>query len=254
MKISAPILTLLAGGALAGGLIVANGVTAGGAAEPASAVQVAGQGADADKDGATGDDAGAKDEEQAAGREKAAGDAAAGSSAEGTPGGAAENAQQKVRRTYAGRVKGGGPLLAITVRDGVAIAYICDGDDLEAWLKGTAVGDELALEGEDGASLSASFDAKRATGSVTVDGETYKFHTPTVKKPSGLWKATAEVRGAKVEAGWVVLADGKQVGMVTREGAAGVAAPRLDVRTGRATYAGQELAAVATDADTGAGF
>ena len=75
-----------------------------------------------------------------------------------------------------------------------------------------------------------------------------------MKKPSGLWKATAKVRGATVKAGWVVLADGNQVGMYTTDGAGGTAAPRLDAATGRATIGGAVLTAVAADPESGAGF
>jgi hypothetical protein len=240
MKISAPIITLLAGGALAGGLLVANGLTAGGATGSAS-VQAGAASADAANEKAA-NDAGTEDKKPAAG-----------ASGEGTAtAGATADAKKKVRHTYAGRVKGGGPLLAISVRDGVAVAYLCDGK-LEAWFKGKAEAGRLTLTGN-GAKLSGTFNADRARGSVSVVGRTWEFHTPTVTKPSGLWKATAEVRGAKVQAGWVVLADGTQVGLFTRNGAGGTAAPRLDTATGTATIDGRALAVVATDAETGTGF
>jgi hypothetical protein len=261
MKISAPIITLLAGGALAGGLIVANSVTAGGTAT-STAVQVAEEGAAAD-DGAkaAADEKAAKDK---AAKDKAAKDkaapaegaapeatgAAAGGAAAG--GAAAEDAQEQVRRTYAGRVKGGGPLLAISVRDGVAVAYLCDGK-LEAWFKGTAKAGRLTLTGKKGGDLTGTFNAGRAKGSVTVGRRQWDFQTPTVKKPSGLWKATAEVRGATVEGGWVVLEDGTQVGLVRRNGVPATA-PLIDPAAGRVTIDGQLLTVVATDSETGAGF
>ena len=263
MRISAPIITLLAGGALAGGLIVANSVTAGGTAT-STAVQVAEEGPAAD-DGAeaAADEKAAKDEAAkdkaaagdgaAAEGEAAAGAAAGGAEAQAGGAAAAGDAQEDVRRTYAGRVKGGGPLLAISVRDGVAVAYLCDGK-LEAWFKGTAKAGRLTLSGKKGGALTGTFNAGRARGSVTVGQRQWQFHTPTVKKPSGLWKATAEVRGAKVEAGWVVLADGSQVGFFTRDGGAGAAAPRLDTTGGRATIDGRAMTAVAADPETGAGF
>ena len=249
MRISAPIITLLAGGALAGGLIVANSVTAGGTAT-STAVQVAEEGpaADAGAEAAAGEKA-AKDE--AAKDKAAAGDGAA-AGGEAAAGAAAEDAPEKVRRTYAGRVKGGGPLLAISVRDGVAVAYLCDGK-LEAWFKGTATAGRLTLTGKKGGDLTGTFNADRAKGSVTVGPREWDFQTPTVKKPSGLWKATAEVRGATVEGGWVVLKDGTQVGMVTRNGVP-TTAPLIDPAAGRVTIDGQLLTVVATDSETGAGF
>src|SRR4051812_1077135 len=43
-----------------------------------------------------------------------------------------------LRAAYAGRVDGGAASIAIAVRDGGAIAYVCDGRRIEAWLLGTA--------------------------------------------------------------------------------------------------------------------
>jgi len=128
MKISAPIVTLIAGGALAGGLLVANGLTAGGTTQGTS-VQVAGS--------TTGD----ADDDKADDKAKANGDETAGKDdGEGTADAdQAADFGQKERITYAGRVKGGGPLLAISIRNGVAIAYLCDGK-LEAWLVNAHIG------------------------------------------------------------------------------------------------------------------
>jgi hypothetical protein len=261
MKISAPIVTLIAGGALAGGLLVANGLTAGGATQDTS-VQAAGSATDDAADAAEqaegGDagEAGAADdqaEDQANGDENAD---------EGDDGEGAANADQAAdenfgddeRITYAGRVKGGGPLLAISVRNGQAIAYLCDGK-LEAWLKGKAEDGRITLTGDDDARLTATINKDRARGSVTVGKRTWEFHAPTAKPGSGIWKATAEVRGARVEAGWVVLDDGTtQTGMVRRNGAGGTAAPPLDVTDGTATIDGQKVDVTATNPETGVGF
>jgi len=241
MKISAPIVTLIAGGALAGGLLVANGLTAGGTTQGTS-VQVAGS--------TTGD----ADDDKADDKEKANGDETAGKDdGEGTADAdQAADFGQKERITYAGRVKGGGPLLAISIRNGVAIAYLCDGK-LEAWLKGKAEDGRITLTGTD-ARLSGTINEDRARGSVRVGKTTWEFHAPTAKPSSGIWKATAKVRGARVEAGWVVLDDGGQSGMFTRNGAGGTAAPRLDTTTGTATIDGQQIDVTATDPDTGTGF
>ena len=43
--------------------------------------------------------------------------------------------------------------IAIAVKDGKAIAYVCDGKKIEAWLDGTLQGDTLALTGKGGASV-----------------------------------------------------------------------------------------------------
>jgi hypothetical protein len=42
------------------------------------------------------------------------------------------------RANYAGEVNGGGASVAISIHGGQAIAYVCNGSVIEAWLKGTA--------------------------------------------------------------------------------------------------------------------
>jgi serine/threonine-protein kinase len=144
-----------------------------------------------------------------------------------------------VNAVWAGHVASG--TLAISVQDGVAVAYLCDGRSVEAWLKGTAVGGELSMTGKDGGTLIGTFTRSRASGVLTVrKTKTERFTVQTVKAPSGLYRATGTVRGAQVEGGWIVLADGTQVGLVTVDGTARPAPP-LDTATGVVTVDGAAL-------------
>ena len=61
-------------------------------------------------------------------------------------------------------------------------------------------------------------------------------------KPSGLYRATTEVRGAKIDGGWVVLPGGRQVGIL-RRGDKPSPAPRIDPETGAVTVDGEQLTA-----------
>ncbi|WP_433244992.1 hypothetical protein ACQPYK_42630 [Streptosporangium sp. CA-135522] len=122
-----------------------------------------------------------------------------------------------VKADYAGRVKGNGGLIAISVRDGKAIAYFCDGR-VEAWLKGRAADGRLALSGPGNASLVARLGGGKAAGRLEFGGDRWDFGAPTVKKPSGLYRASAVVRGAKVRAGWIYLDDGSRVGLTLVDG------------------------------------
>ncbi|MDM4719504.1 hypothetical protein QTQ03_07800 [Micromonospora sp. WMMA1363] len=143
-----------------------------------------------------------------------------------------------VNAVWAGHVASG--TLAISVQDGVAVAYLCDGVAVEAWLQGTAAGGRLTLAGRDGGTISGTFGEGRATGQIKVDNKTLPFTVKTVTAPSGLYRATATARGAQVEGGWIVLADGTQVGLVTVDGAARPAPP-LDTDTGTVTVSGTAL-------------
>jgi hypothetical protein len=154
--------------------------------------------------------------------------------------------------TWAGFVLGGKASVAIVAKDKQAIAYVCDGTKVEAWLKGTATDGELNLTGGKDATLTGTFGNGRAKGTVVVGAKEWTFDVGSVKKPSGLYRATANVRNARVVGGWIVLADGTQVGVLTRSGAP-QAAPRIDLNTGRTTVDGATITAGAVDPDS-AGF
>jgi serine/threonine-protein kinase len=146
--------------------------------------------------------------------------------------------------TYAGSA-GGGSSLAIATKNGSAIAYLCDGKRLEAWLHGTAAGGKLSLTGKQ-ASLTGTYDTatKTATaaGSVTAGGKTWKFTMRAVTAPSGLYRATATVRNAQLVGGWIVLGDGRQVGIVSIDGVP-AGAPPLDITARTATVDGAPVSA-----------
>ncbi|KUL21814.1 hypothetical protein [Streptomyces regalis] len=157
---------------------------------------------------------------------------------------------------YAGRTDDDSSAVALTLRDGRAIAYFCDGRAKESWLKGEVTDDgTMRLTGKDGSVLNGTIQQGvgvpplersrewgRIRGTVDIDGGHYAFTADRTKKPSGLYRATATVRGAKVDGGWIVLQDGRQVGLLTREGQPS-RAPRLDPETGTVPVDGQQLTA-----------
>jgi len=145
---------------------------------------------------------------------------------------------------YAGRTDDDSSAVAVSLRDGRAIAYFCDGHDKESWLKGDVEADgTMKLTGKQGAELNGTLkEGKRIRGTVEMGGERYGFTADKAVKPSGLYRATATVRGAKIDGGWIVLPNGNQVGVLKRDGKA-TAAPRIDPETGTLTVDGKELAA-----------
>ncbi|GAA2369058.1 hypothetical protein GCM10010404_24620 [Nonomuraea africana] len=139
-----------------------------------------------------------------------------------TPAPATSARPAAVKADYAGRVRGNGGLVAVSVRNGKAVGYFCDGRT-EAWFAGKAGDGEVTLKGFGGATLSAVLDGGKATGELALGGKRWDFTAPTVKKPSGLYRATALVRGARYRAGWIVLSrpDGNgfvQVGAMVKDG------------------------------------
>lgn len=157
------------------------------------------------------------------------------------------------RAAYAGRVDGRAASIAIAVRDGGAIAYVCDGRRIEAWLLGAATDGKLILSGSGSASLTGTFDRDSAEGTVRAGGKSWTFDIAVAKKPSGLYRSTADIRNARVVTGWIVLPDGEQVGIANSDGTP-APAPPLDVTDGSATINGVEVTADTIDGTTPAGF
>ena len=145
--------------------------------------------------------------------------------------------------TFAGRVAVAGATLAISIRDGRAVAYLCDGMRIEAWLRGTAVNGALSLADAKGGSLTATYVDGVISGTVSTGGRRWSFTVPVVSPPSGLYRATVDVRNAPVVCGWVRLADGSVTGTCTTNGANTRPAPLPDPVTGATTVDGVPLTA-----------
>lgn len=144
--------------------------------------------------------------------------------------------------TYVGYVDSGAASVAVIVDGGEATAYVCDGNTREAWLSGPATGGVLELSGDQG-SLSATFDGFVAEGETTVDGQAWTFSVALVEPPEGLYRfADTIAGGAEVVGGWIVLPDGNQVGAVNVDGETRPA-ERLDVDTGEVTIDGDVVTA-----------
>ncbi|MFF0867444.1 hypothetical protein ACFYUV_37170 [Nonomuraea sp. NPDC003560] len=184
-----PFITLAAGAVLAAGLGVAS-VTAAPAADtaPTTAADTA----------PTTDTAAAGSPTEAAAAPSPSVSPSVSSSASPAP----TEAAKIPKADYGGYVKGNGGLIAISVRDGKAVGYFCDGRS-EAWFKGGEAGGKAVLKGPGTARLTATLGGGRARGSLSVGGGRWTFTAPAVVRPSGLYRATAQVRGAKLRAGWI---------------------------------------------------
>ena len=153
------------------------------------------------------------------------------------------------RANYAGRTKGRKATVAIAVRDGRAIAYVCDGARAEAWLLGNASNGKLTLSSEAGDRLTARLGDSKATGRVVLGAQKWTFKVPTVQRPNGLYRANATVGGVRFRGGWIVLPDG-QTGVATGNGGPGPAPP-LDPDAGAVTIDGTQVPVAAVSGITG---
>ncbi|MEH0843536.1 hypothetical protein V6U81_14220 [Micromonospora sp. CPCC 205711] len=158
---------------------------------------------------------------------------------------------RKVTANWTGRLDGGATI-AITARDGEAVAYVCDGRRLEVWLRGTAAAGRLALTGKKDATLTGTFGDGRASGELVVGDRRWSFTATATRSPAPvLYRATARQRQAGVDGGWILLPDGSQVGIVTRDGTP-VPAPPLDPAFGTTIVAGTTVTAEPVAARPGA--
>jgi hypothetical protein len=285
MKLNMPLVTLLSGVALGVGVLIASILS------PSSTASASGYGATsaASATTAAAPPASSAATTPAAGAATASGTApattpgttpATGSTGTGSTGtgptgtgptgtgptatASAHKADVPPKADYVSQVNGGGASVAISVHAGKAVAYVCNGHAVAAWLRGTAKGGKLELTGKNGARLDVSYRTGKASGSITADGTKYSFSAPLVHSSSsghrrpGLYEATAMVHGVPIKAGWVVLPNGSQVGSVEYFPGSAVAptaqAPVLDLTTGTAQYDGITLVASLISGFTGSGF
>jgi hypothetical protein len=165
------------------------------------------------------------------------------------------------KANYAAKVKGGGATIAISVHDGQVIVYICNGSTLDEWFSGPIGSDsKITLTGKNNATLTAAYGVGEMTGDATAHGTDFNFSAGAVSKSSGagLYRATSDVGGTTVKAGWIVLGDGTKIGSLepdsTSASPSAVAAPSLDLASRTATYKGTVLHAVPVNGVTGSGF
>ena len=99
------------------------------------------------------------------------------------------------------------------------------------------------------ASLVGTFGNGVATGTLSAGGKQWTFKVPVVTAPSGLYRASANVRNAKVVGGWIVLPNGILVGALNRNGVTEPGTP-LDPASRSTNIDGTPVTAYAVDGTT----
>lgn len=128
---------------------------------------------------------------------------------------------------FTGRTSDNKMTLAVTVKGDRATGYLCDGKKIEAWLEGTATGDQLDLRGRQGAAATGTLNAGTIFGMVTINSEQSPYSAEIAEKPAGLYEGRGNVDGVANRIGWIVLPDGSQLGIRNINGERSPA-PRLD--------------------------
>jgi hypothetical protein len=100
--------------------------------------------------------------------------------------------------------------LDISVRGAKAIAYACDGNHVEAWLRGSAANGAVSLASKDGNSrLAGRLEGSSIVGTLWIGAKKWEFTTPEVAPPAGLYV----YEGAGARNSWIVDANGAVTGV-----------------------------------------
>jgi len=138
---------------------------------------------------------------------------------------------------YTGDATGSDLAIAVAVKGKQASAYLCDGDSVEDWLKGSTEGGKLELTSKQGeSSLTGELKGKRLTGTVKFRGNSLPFSIGVAPPPAGLYRG----ENGKTTIGWIILPNGKQVGISNANGEE-APAPMLDPGQGFVTVGGMRV-------------
>jgi hypothetical protein len=194
---------------------------------------------------------------QATGRTTSAGPVVAGPTApapaaEPTPQPPPEPAAPVVaEKAYTGRSSGNEVTVAVAVKDGRAVAYVCDGKKIEAWMEGSLKGGTLSLTGKT-SNIAGTVDDKATFGTVVIDGKEWPFSAKGVVAPAGLYEGRGTLAGVATRVGWIVDGNGKVTGVMSAVGGGNARpAPALDPSAPAATVVdGTPIAVTAIDGGT----
>jgi hypothetical protein len=147
---------------------------------------------------------------------------------------------------YAGKGDGSKLYIAVAVKGDDASAYLCDGNAVESWLKGTAKDGVVELASADGANtLTATLEGDSLVGTATTAAETVDFTIAFAPAPAGLYRGA----DGQTTVGWIVLPDGTQVGIADGPGGT-EPAPPLNTTRGGVTLDGAFVAAKKVNGET----
>jgi hypothetical protein len=146
---------------------------------------------------------------------------------------------------YAGRTDDDSTAIAVAVLGDRAAAYVCDGRNVESWMRGSARDGELNLRAKNGDTVEAKLEGSTIDGTIELGDQKLDFTIDEAKRPAGLYRA----RGSAYTIGWIVLPDGSQVGIERRDDGTSTAAPKLDPDQPDVEVNGQSVTAKPVEGD-----
>ncbi len=115
--------------------------------------------------------------------------------------------------------------LEITVEGDKAVAYACDGNTVESWLRGPAVNGTVSLANKDKTSrLEGRLDGTAVVGTLWIGEKQLDFTAQPAEPPAGLYVySEGGVRGS-----WIRDSDGAVTGVLRLDDGSTVPAPDLE--------------------------
>ena len=136
--------------------------------------------------------------------------------------------------------------LEITVDGDKAIAYACDGNTVESWLRGSAVNAAVNLANKDKTSrLEGRLEGNAVVGTVWIGEKKWDFNAPAAQPPAGLYV----YENAGVRNSWIIDPSGGVTGVQRREDGSTAPAPSLTT-DGIADIDGIEVKAIRVEGDS----
>jgi hypothetical protein len=135
--------------------------------------------------------------------------------------------------------------LDITVSGRNAIAYACDGNTVEVWLRGSATNGALSLMSKDKASrLEGRLQGAAVVGTLWIGEKKWDFTTAPAEPPAGLYVYEDE----GVRDSWIIDGDGGVTGVRRRADGSTEPAPALSV-DGTTVVDGRKVTAIRVEGD-----
>jgi hypothetical protein len=136
--------------------------------------------------------------------------------------------------------------LDISVQDDNAIAYACDGDSVEVWLRGSAADGAVNLTSRDKSSrLEGSLEGSAVVGTLWIGEKTWDFTADPAQPPAGLYV----YEDAGVRNSWIIDGDGGVTGVQRRPDGSTVRAPGLSL-DGTSVIDGRTVVATRIEGDS----
>jgi hypothetical protein len=116
--------------------------------------------------------------------------------------------------------------LEITIEGEKAVAYACDGNTIESWLRGSALNGAVTLANKDKTSrLEGHLEGASVVGTLWIGEKKWDFRADPAQPPAGLYV----YENAGVRSSWIVDANGGVTGVQRRSDGSTAPAPGLSI-------------------------